>query len=210
VLPNSSNVDGDLRALGLDSSYRTWIGTHAFSAGSGMDDPAFVRKFMERTSYARLACFYVTHPRDTWRALMRAGDLAGRVRPGLGNFDRSSGFAPFSESHAFTVWSDAKSALLHQHGGRFIAWNIVITALLCGAAILRRGALPPVAVPAAFALGAMTVTEWLEASLADAVEIARHHVIASALVDLELVFAIAIAIYPVARRKERIPIDPRS
>jgi hypothetical protein len=35
-------------------------------------------------------------------------------------------------------------------------------------------------------------------------------VIASALVDLELVFAIAIAIYPVARRKERIPIDPRS
>jgi len=207
LIPNSRDADADLIALGLDASYKRWSGTHAFSPLGAMGDPAFVREFMRRTSYARIGRYYLTHPRDTWLTLVNAGAWAGRVRPPMGNFDRSSGLPRFSESHAFTVWSDAKNALLHQHGGRFIAWNVLMAAVFSGTAVLRRRLLPPVAVPAALALAAMAVTAWLEASLGDAAEIARHHLIASALVDLELVCAIAIALYrPVRNGGKKIPL----
>jgi hypothetical protein len=45
VLPHSTDVTRDREALGLDSSYRRWVGTHAYSTEAGMNDPAFVRDF---------------------------------------------------------------------------------------------------------------------------------------------------------------------
>ena len=155
-----------------------------------MGDPAFVQAFSERTGYSRLGWYFLTHPRDAYLALQTSLDLAGRQRPPMGNFDRSSGLPPYTERHAFAVWSDIKARWFDQHGGRYLAWCILIGVLFC---TMATRLLPAACLPGAYALTGMAVTALLEASLADAAEVARHHMMASALMDLELVLALGLA-----------------
>jgi len=62
VLPRSSDVRGDLRALGLDESYLPLVGTHAYSSGVPLASPRFVRDFASRTSHVRLLWFFTLRP----------------------------------------------------------------------------------------------------------------------------------------------------
>jgi hypothetical protein len=117
---------------------------------------------------------------------------AGRERPLMGNFDRASGLPAWSESHAFSLWSDAKRGLLEGHGSRYLAVHLAATFLLCAAAFARRRTLPGTLCLAACALAGMAITSMLVASLADAVDVTRHHMIASALLDLEIVVGAAL------------------
>jgi hypothetical protein len=91
ILPHSADPDSALRDLGLDSSYRKWSGLQAYSPGSPVDAAAFYQPFLEKTSYRKIARFYLTHPGDAWRAFRAALDEAGRFRSPLGNFDSQSG-----------------------------------------------------------------------------------------------------------------------
>src|SRR6185436_15784600 len=91
ILPNSRDVGRTLTALGLDDSYRVWIGTHAYSPQSRLDDPAFTEAFLQRVSYGRLGWFYLTHPTQAYQTLWRSLAVAGRHRPDLGNFDPAAG-----------------------------------------------------------------------------------------------------------------------
>jgi hypothetical protein len=194
VLPHSVDIDGNLRALGLDESYKKWIGTFAAQAGSGMGDPAFVEEFRRRTSYGKLGWFFLTHPRDAALALETSLYWAGYERPAMGNFDRSSGLPKYTESHAFTLWSDFERFVLFRHGLRYLAWFMLISVALCATATARRRSIPAVCVAGAYALCGMATTAMLIASLGDAAEVTRHHFIGSALMDLELVLACALAI----------------
>jgi hypothetical protein len=202
VLPHSADVEGDLRALGLDASYKKWIGTFAGEARSGMHDPAFVQEFRRRTSHARLGWFFLTHPRDAALALETSLDMAGDERPPMGNFDRSGGLPPYTQSHAFTLWSGFKRLVFFLHGRRYLAGFILIGVAMCAIATARRRSLPAVSIAGAFALFGMAITAMLVASLGDAAEVTRHHMIASALLDVELVlvFALAILHRPLLRR----------
>ena len=186
VLPHSRDVTRDLHALGLDTSYRKWIGTHAYSEGAGMNDPAFVRSFMGRTSYVRLGRYFLTHPRDAYLALETSLAEGGRQRPPMGNFDRGAGLPAYSESRAFTVWSNVKRKLFYRHGARYLICYLLATVSVCALAAARRRTLPHVLVAGSYALSGMGVTALLVASLGDAVEVTRHHFIASAILDLEL------------------------
>jgi hypothetical protein len=193
ILPGSTNASADLEALGLDRSFEKWIGTHGFSDGSGMNDPAFVDDFMRRTSYGRLAWYFLTHPRSTYHAIETSLAEAGRQRPKMGNFDRGSGLPPFTQSYAFAGWSLLKQKLFYGHGSLYLFWQLFLSGSLCVLAVVRRRALPDVLTAGAFVLTAMSITAMMIASLGDAVEVTRHHFISSALLDLQLLFILILA-----------------
>jgi hypothetical protein len=90
ILPHSTNVDQTIRDVGLDESYRRYIGMHSFAEGSPMSDASFVERFRSRVSYVGLGWFYLTHPRDAYTALRFSLNEAGAQRPNLGNFDVSA------------------------------------------------------------------------------------------------------------------------
>jgi hypothetical protein len=190
VLPHSTNMKADLDALGLDESYAKFAGTHAYSAASGFRDPAFAGVFMQRTSYARLGWYFLTHPRDAHLALETSLGEGGRQRPPMGNFDSSSGLPAFSESRRFSFWSDAKRMLFHGHGVRYLSCYVLMALLICTIATARRKSLPGVLIAGVYALAGMGLTEMLVASLADAIDVTRHYFIAATILDLELLIVL--------------------
>lgn len=187
ILPHSRDVTGDLASLGLDDSYKKWIGTHAYEDRSGMNDPEFVREFSQRTSYARLGWFYATHPRDAYEAAIVSLGEAGRQRPPLGNFDRGAGLRESAESDRFAWWSSTKRSLFYEHGARYLAAIGGLQMVFSTLVWWRRRRIAPRLVFAAFGLVAATLLSLGIATLADAVEVTRHYLIASALLDLELI-----------------------
>jgi hypothetical protein len=208
ILPNSDNVEGDLAALGLDDSYRKWIGTHAYGADAGMRDLEFQQSFMRRTSYGRVAWFFLTHPRAAYLALTTSVAEGGRQRAPFGNFDRSAGLPPYAESRSFAMWSDAKRRLFHGHGVRYLCSLALVSVFLCGISVARRKALPRVCVAGSFALAGMGGTALLIAALADAVEVARHYMIATAVFDLQLLCALALLLTGVRSRTKHVERNP--
>jgi hypothetical protein len=198
ILPHAKNPDRTMADLGLDTSYRQYIGKGAYWAGSGMDDPAFERAFSRRLSLGKLAMFYLRHPRDSWQTLTDALNAAGRQRD-FGDFDVSAGHAPLAESRAFRWWSDVKRFAFFQRGHRFL-WTIVaLSATLAALLYLRRRVLPPGAVSGGYVLIGMTFTELALSSLADSMDIVRHHLIFYALFDMVLLATVAVALAPTTR-----------
>ncbi len=196
LLPHSGNVKADLGALGLDESYAKFVGTHAFMDQSGFSDPEFARRFMRRTSYARVGWYFLTHPRDAFLDLDTALGQGGRQRPPMGNFERSPQRPDTTESHTFALWSDAKRALFHGHGVRYGIFYALVTGLACAFAIARRRAMPGVLIAGVFAIAGMGITEVLISSLADAVDVARHFFIAAAILDVELLIVLSMMLLP--------------
>jgi hypothetical protein len=192
VLPNSRNVRADLLMLGLDDSYEKLIGTHAYSAESGMNDTAFERVFMERTSYSRLGWYFLSHPESAYLAARTSLEEGGRQRAPMGNFDRSSGLPALSESQSFAYWSNAKRRLFHGRGVRYLNFIVLLAVLTCVVATARRKTLPRVLVAGVYAIVGMGITEMFIASLGDAIDVTRHYFIAAAILDLELLILCAL------------------
>lgn len=192
ILPYSTNVKADLEALGLDESYARFVGTHAYSAGSGFRDPAFADVFMQRTSYSRVGWYFLTHPRDAYLALNTSLGEGGRQRPPMGNFERSAQFPQSSEAQEFAAWSNAKRALFHGHGVRYGSCFVLTAVLMCWIATAQRKTLPTVLVAGVYAMAGMGITEMLIASLADAIDVTRHYLIAATILDLELLIVLVL------------------
>ena len=192
ILPHAKNPDRTAADLGLGSSYRQYIGLHSFSAGSPMDDPRFRAEFSRTISYGTLAWFFLSHPRDTYTALRNSLDDAGRQRPILGNFDVKAGLPPLAESQSFALWSGLKRRLFEHHGSRFLFCSLGVgtavgVLLFCERRRLDRGAFW-----GGYALIGMMATELAISSLADAVDVARHHLLFYAIFDLLLIVGVCL------------------
>ena len=87
----------------------------------------------------------------------------------MGNFDRNSGFPPFTESGAFSLWSNIKRRLFYQHGVRYLVGWITIVICLLLIASARRRSISRVVLAGVYALSGMAITSLLISSLADAV-----------------------------------------
>jgi hypothetical protein len=186
LLPHSRDVDRTLADLDLDQTYRPYIGMVSFSGGSPMDDPRFVAEFRRKVTYTGLAMFLLTHPRDVYVALRVSLDEAGRQRPALGNFDPSAGLAPYAESQAFAGWSNLKRALFDRRGSRFLTCFLGLAATVAVLLVWQRRSLPAGSTAAGLILIAMACTELAVASLADAMDVPRHHLLFYAFFDLLL------------------------
>jgi hypothetical protein len=194
ILPHSKNVAADLASLGLDDSYRPYIGSYAFLPTSGMQRPEFIAAFARRTSNVALAGYYIGHPAVAFRILKSALSQAGRQRPPMGNFDHSAGKPEFAESSAFSLWSIGKRRLFEGRGGRYLWTSLVI--FVCGGALAFRpdrscfvGAGPLAAV-----LAGVAFVEMLASALVDVLEVIRHFFLFSVLWDCLVLLLAAMAI----------------
>ncbi|HLM98286.1 MAG TPA: hypothetical protein VK335_03335 [Bryobacteraceae bacterium] len=191
ILPNSKNVDRTLAELGLDNSYRKWIGSTAYAEGVGLDERANYEPFKRKLSYGRLAWFFLTHPLNAYRSLRAALNEGGMQRPKyLGNFEAASGQPARAQSQSFAAWSDLKRMLFYDHAPRFLLSFLGLAVLVTALLALARRSLPRGAVAGGMVLIGMAFTEMLVSSLAEGMEPARHLMIFFAQFDMLLLAAL--------------------
>jgi hypothetical protein len=200
ILPLSKNVDRTIRDLGLDESYRRYIGMHSFAEGSPMSDDSFAERFRGRITYGGLVWFYLTHPRDAYMALRFSLNEAGIQRPYLGNFDVSTGYPRFHASRAFAFWSDLKRRAFNERGTRYLFTFIGLAAVVGTLLAAQRRSLHTGAIAGGVVLIGMAFTTLFVASLADAVDVARHHLLFYALSDMLVVLVVHLSVRAVLVR----------
>ena len=184
ILPRSAEPDRDLAELGLDLSYRRWVGLNAFSSETPLGDRAFNQAFMARTSYPKIALFYLRHPAVGWRSFVRTLDEGCRMRIPMGNFDAHSGQPPLAETRSFVAISDAKQRVFFHHGERlflsFVALASVFLALLAG----NRHRLPKGALAGGVVFVGMSATNLVTSAMAEVFDPTRHLLIFFAQFDV--------------------------
>lgn len=180
LLPSAEDPTAELASLGLDESYLRCMGMDSYVSDSPMHDDFWAKEFLRKTSFLRLARFYIGHP---GRALSVAGmalEEAARQRPDtLGNYDKSAGRPPNSQSNAFAIWSAVKREVLGS-----CPWLYpLVFAIAVGIVVWRFPA-------AGVALGMMGVIEFGLSAMTDSCEVTRHLFLFNALWDVTLFAAV--------------------
>jgi len=196
LLPESKDVSSDLRDLGLDDSYKQYVGTNAYSPGVPVLDPELREVLKHKISYAHIASFLLKHPSRALEATVLRMGKAGWQRPYYGNYDKRTGFREYAQTHSFAVWSGLKAGAFGRHGGRYLLYSLFVALTPATLAILRRKSLPPGIPEAVITLAAMALIALLVASLADALDAERHYSLFSALTDLLLICGVSLAAMP--------------
>jgi len=199
ILPHSKDAGRTLVDLGLDDSYRSCIGKKAYLADSGMFEPGFHQRFVQRLSFGKLAVFYARHPAVTYRTMLDSLSEAGKQHA-FGNFDLSTGYPPFTESRAFASWSDVKRHFFFQHGPSFLFSFLALAILSSILLWLERKSLPRGALPAGFCLIGVGLTELCLSTLCDSMDLTRHGLLFFALFDMIALAFAYLALSAVLRR----------
>jgi hypothetical protein len=208
ILPKSKDVDRTLADLGLDDSYRFCIGMKAYLPNSGMEDPDFRRRFMQRLPIGKLATFYLRRPATAYRTLRNALSEAGEEHA-FGNFDLSTGYPRMTESRAFGLWSDVKSHFFYHRGSVFLFTFLALVALFGLLLGLDRKRLPRGAWLGGLCLVGASFMEMGVATMCDSMDIARHCTIFLVLFDMiVLACAYLIIVGPVANLRRMMNPTP--
>jgi hypothetical protein len=187
VLPRAREPQRELAILGLDESYRKYMGLYAYSEGSPMGDDHFVRGFLARTSYARLGVLFARRPGRAYDVLVRGMAEAGRQRPVLGNFDRSAGLWDSAESRAFSFWSAGKRAVFEGRGLVYLGYTVVLAAVFLGL-LWRRGGFLPAGIALVVAMfGSMAISIF-----GDPLDCVRHSWVFMGVSDVVLLGIVAL------------------
>ncbi len=194
IMPRSQAVDADFVSLGLDQSYRRWIGTYSYNAGSAMADPTFVREFSSRTSQLKVLRYFLFHPGLTFQMIVSRLNDAGQERQAMGDLERGPGVPEYAKSDRFSLWSRAKAEVFWDHGMRWLAFLALSWAGLGAALVLRGRCIYP-----GICLAVMGTSALLIATLGDVLEVIRHLFLFNLLTDLSAACAIVVAVIPAAR-----------
>lgn len=186
------NHPGSLADLGLDDSYRKWVGTDAFSPGSPLADPDWSRAFTARVSFTRVAELYLRKPGIAIREIERdLHDSTYSIRPiYMANYRREDGFPPHSRATRFSLWSGLRGWM----NGEYPHHLLILYALPLLAAILwRLGKLKCGAalIPLALTLMAAGALEFLICALADAIDTNRHLFLFQVISDTLILMTVA-------------------
>lgn len=193
ILPHSHNLARAMADLGLDDSYRSRINMKAFLPGSGMEDPVFRKRFIETLSFGKLAVFYAKHPAVTYKTVRDGLSKAG-AQHAFGNFDTSTGYPPFTESQAFSLWSGVKRHFFNERGSRFLFAFLALVAVLGTLSWRQRSQLPRGSLPAIVCLIAGAFTEMGLATLCDSMDLPRHCFVFFALFDMIVLACVYLAL----------------
>ena len=187
LTPQSATPLQELRELGVADGDARYIGTHAFMAGSPVDDPVWAHNFVRRSGYGALGGFYLRHPQ--WVGRFLAGDLereAPLMRPrNLSNFPREYGHPPGARTDRFASWSELRSWLFQVWPWHIALWLAMFLAG-CGWLALQGSRLACVGLGTAV----LATGEFCLASLADGAETYRHLLIFHLLTDLTILMAV--------------------
>jgi hypothetical protein len=159
---------GDL--MGLPPQYARYTGMHAYSAGSPVEDPNWSREFLQHTSLSRIARWYAAHPDFVLKTLWLAWRAHAGIQPdaGLGWRLAGQGHAARAQTGGFRPWSYL----------RIITTPLAFLALIW----VRRQ-------PILYLLAGAALCEFSVATLADALETARHLYLFQIFTDLLAVAA---------------------
>jgi hypothetical protein len=208
ILPRSHDPARDIRALGLDDSYKRYIGMHAYSEGTPLPDPGFDQAFLKQVSTWRLVWLYARSPALTYSLLRDGLSDAGRERARMGNFDRAAGLPPSAESRSFALWSGVKAAAFEGRGGWYLAYTLALAAAFNAALLAKRTQLARGIPLAGFTLTLMMLAGLLIGILGDPVDSVRHAFLFLAMNDAVLVAFVILAGAP--WRPGRSVTTPRS
>jgi len=189
----SPNPIGTLEELGLPSTYLPLVGTHSYSPDVPSSDAKWEAQFLSRTSYFKLAAYYLKHPQVAFDRICEtlSVDAAG-IRPGnLGNYRQQAGYPPGALCHHFAAWSDMRSWLF-----RTLPIHAVVLYLLAGAGCIWCLFRPAVAAewplyPVCLILVVCGAVEFVCAALLDCLETARHLFLFHVITDMLIVFTVA-------------------
>jgi hypothetical protein len=189
ILPDSRDIQADLRELGLPSDWASYSGTTAYQADSPFRDPGFRKTLLARVGDRQILRFYLRHPGRLAERLRAAAGRAMQLRPRyLGNFAASSGARPLAQSQNFAAWSSSRERLAPY--GAWLLPAFWLVSLAGAIVVLRRSTRPRNRCLAAalVALSGMAVTEFLVCVLADSfIDLERHLMSFNAMTDLCLV-----------------------
>ena len=159
-----------------------------------MSEDSFVERFRGRITYGGLVWFYLTHPRDAYTALTFSLNEAGTQRPYLGNFDVRTGYPRFHASRAFAFWSDLKRWAFNERGSRYLFTFIGLAAVVGTLLAAQRRSLHTGAMAGGVVLIGMAFTTLFVASLADAVDVPRHHLLFYVMSDMLVVSMVYLSV----------------
>jgi hypothetical protein len=177
-----------LAELGLDSTYRKWIGTQAFAVDSPLPDPDWTRAFVSQVSFSDVALLYLRHPGIAIREIDRElHDSVHAMRPDyMANYRQADGFPPHSVATRFSFWSNLRMRISTEY-----PYGLVVLYALPLLAI----ALRPRLLPLALTLAVAGTIEFAICTLADAIDTHRHmflfHVITETVILLTVGWVLA-------------------
>lgn len=190
LIAHSPAPERELQELGLDPSWKRYSGRNAYEpaplASFQEDRPAFLR----RTSYGRLAAFYLRRPDralDTFRRNLDRPELTRSEM--LGNYDPSAGFPPYARSYGFSAASSLKTVLFGGLPALYLAFILLLSALWLVLArrfpsgVWRLGGAVVGAALAELAIG----------TLAESADVLRHLFFHHALTDVVILGVLAAA-----------------
>lgn len=111
LLAHSPAPERDLVELGLSPALGKYAGTHPYMPAVPFGGQELRQAFFDQIHYGKIILFYCRHPGRLWGLLDRSATFALRLRPGLGNFEQSAGYAPFARSGTFAWWSGIRRSL---------------------------------------------------------------------------------------------------
>jgi hypothetical protein len=184
-----------MRELGLDEGDVRYAGMNAYVPGNPMLDTRYRDRFALRTSYWKVAEFYLRHPGKAVDILRSDLRIEAPQRRLYSNFPKSYGRPPYAQTERFGSWSGLRIWLFHLWPGHIVVWY----ALVILGAVLRlideKLPMGSALLWTTLAVAMAGVGEFCVASLADGGETARHlwmfHVFTDATIFLALVFAMS-------------------
>jgi hypothetical protein len=196
ILLTSPNPAKDVEELGLRQDDLPLIGQHAFLPSSPAFDPAWLDEFSRRSSYIRVARFWLRHP---WRTIdaLRA-DLATeawRRRPAeFSNFQPDSGKPPGALTSHFGSWSDLQTRISHAWPTSNIVWYALVF-LFAAIRLKSTAGFPAALVKTALLAAIIAVIEFVIASLTEARETDRHLTLFHLFTDWTMLLAMTYFLY---------------
>jgi hypothetical protein len=187
ILPQTPDVDKDLRAFGLDPALREYSGTGAWSPKTAFSNPQIMESIRQRVSPFSIALFYAQRPTRLWKLTETALPKAISLRAEFsGNYERRWGYPPLARSHAWALWSRFRESVL----GRFP----LALLLFLAAGIPYAYSRPRTLVTECYImLSAMALVAFGIVVLGDAWDMTKHFFIFNVLADVCLVTALIAA-----------------
>jgi hypothetical protein len=125
ILVDSPTPREDLIAFGIDPELAGFAGTTAFSPNSLRYNSEFLRNFRGFVTIGGVTRFYLQRPRRLYAALNRTVALAFKLRPELGNYEKSAQLPAGARSSSWAMWSSVRAGGLPRS-----IWLVLAVALL--------------------------------------------------------------------------------
>jgi hypothetical protein len=182
-----------LRELGVRPEELRYIGMHSYVPDSPAANRGWVEAFYKRTTYPRLAVWYLRHPGRTLSTLWNALAIDGLEmrQSNLSNFRRVDGHPPAARTGRFAFWSDLRVALLLRWPWHVPAWYALFLAVVIRLLLAPRYATERRMAWVALGVAVLGLGQFGVAALADCLETGRHLLLFQACTDLTICFAVA-------------------